>query len=44
MSLGKLLKRKKRKREAEASAVQGINLDLVAKLKGELVELIAKEE
>ena len=31
-------------REAQALAVQGINVDLVAKLKGELVGLIAKEE
>ena len=44
MLLGKLLKRKKRIREAKALALQGNNVELVAKLKGELVGLIAKEE
>ena len=39
-----IAEKQKRMREAEASIVQGINVDLVAKLKGELVGLIAKEQ
>lgn len=36
--------KKKRMREAENSALLGNNVELVAKLKGELVGLLAKEE
>ena len=36
--------KKKRLREAEASALRGNNIDEMVKLKSELVGLIAKEE
>ena len=44
MLLGKLGKKKKRLREAEASALRGDNIDEMVKLKSELVGLIAKEK
>lgn len=39
-----IAQKKKRMREAKNSALQGNNVELVAKLKGELVGLLAKEE
>ena len=39
-----IAQKKKRMREAENSALQGNNVELVAKLKGEFVGLLANEE